>query len=119
MERDLKIAALDLQALSAYRLLQLMSPKEAEKFSAKALGKPLFKGPEQWEKARKRAQKIVDHIRPNVMAYLAKNGMMRFLDPVTEPIPRLEWDFSSCPKDQLWICAEYEYGREAVRMGKQ
>jgi hypothetical protein len=119
MNNQQEKAVSELRALSAYRLLQIMDWKQAESFTAKTLGKPLFIGEQQWETAQSKARTLVEYFRPQMLAMLEAHNDLRFLEPLSYPIQRLDWDFSSCPKDELLVCLQYEYGREAVRVGNQ
>jgi hypothetical protein len=108
-----------LNNLAAYRLLSVMDWKEARTFTEKALGKPLFDSKDDWEIAQAKAKQTIDTLRPSVEKDRIESRNYKLLPPLSRPIAQLEWDFRSCPKNELLACLSYEYSRETVRTGSQ
>jgi len=45
-----------------------------------------------------------------------EKGRSSFAGGIMEDLARAEWDFSTCPMDELQFCLFYEYAREDARL---
>jgi hypothetical protein len=117
-KKELESVRWALDALSAYRLLQVMSWQEAKDLTKAVYGRPLFEDKEGWDHAKIHTEAFIATTRPKILKAMIELGGTNTLPPLSLPLSRAEWDFSKCPDKELFACWQYELAREAARVGK-